>query len=62
MSYTRSADLMCFDHDPVTHEHRGWLCQNCNTAIGKLGDNVEGLTKALHYLLNYTNASTPADS
>ena len=34
--------------DPV--EVRGLLCSNCNTGIGKLGDNIEGLKKALKYL------------
>ncbi|QPD06439.1 endonuclease VII [Synechococcus phage S-SRP01] len=41
---------MCFDHDPSTHEFRGWICQNCNTAIGKLGDNLAGLMAAVDYL------------
>lgn len=41
---------MCFDHDPETHTFRGWLCQNCNTGIGKLGDNLEGLLEAVRYL------------
>ncbi len=52
MSHRRSARLMCFDHDPVTHKFRGWICQNCNTAIGKLGDNLAGLMAAVHYLSN----------
>lgn len=52
MVYRRSASLMCFDHDPVTHEFRGWICQNCNTAIGKLGDNLAGLMAAVLYLSN----------
>lgn len=50
MVYHRSARLMCFDHDPNTHEFRGWICQNCNTAIGKLGDNLAGLMAAVNYL------------
>lgn len=31
---------------------RGILCKKCNTAIGMLGDNVAGLTRALDYLKN----------
>ncbi len=38
------------DHDHDTGLIRGLLCGNCNTAIGKLGDNIEGLMKALNYL------------
>lgn len=26
------------------------LCFDCNTSIGKLGDNIEGLQRALRYL------------
>jgi hypothetical protein len=44
---------MCFDHDPETHKFRGWICQNCNTAIGKLGDNLTGLMAAVNYLRNF---------
>lgn len=38
------------DHCHVTGHVRGLLCAGCNTAIGKLGDNVEGLKRALSYL------------
>jgi hypothetical protein len=38
------------DHDHDTKLIRGLLCGNCNTAIGKLGDNIEGVMKALNYL------------
>ena len=39
-----------WDHCHDSHEHRGWLCNNCNTGIGKLGDNLEGVLKAVDYL------------
>lgn len=39
------------DHDHVTEEIRGLLCSTCNTGIGKLGDTVEGLQRAIGYLL-----------
>lgn len=32
---------------------RGLLCGHCNTGIGKLGDNLEGLLKAVAYLERY---------
>lgn len=50
MTYGRGNATMCFDHDPITHTFRGWLCQSCNVGLGNLGDSIQGLTKALHYL------------
>lgn len=41
---------MCLDHCHVTNKFRGWLCDGCNTSIGKLGDNLEGLQRAIEYL------------
>ena len=41
---------LVWDHDHISMEHRGWLCHNCNTAIGKLGDNLEGVLNAATYL------------
>jgi hypothetical protein len=38
------------DHDHITGKFRGWLCNNCNLGIGKLGDSLEGLNKAMNYL------------
>ena len=55
MVYKRCAQMMCFDHDPDTNKFRGWLCQNCNTGIGKLGDNLEGLLEAVRYLSTTVN-------
>jgi hypothetical protein len=40
----------CLDHDPADGRFRGWLCRHCNVAIGLLGDNIEGLMKAVDYL------------
>lgn len=41
---------LCLDHDHITDEVRGWLCDQCNVAIGHLGDSIEGVEKALIYL------------
>ena len=39
-----------FDHDHVTHEFRGFLCDDCNRGLGLLGDSIEGLNRALAYV------------
>ena len=41
---------LCLDHNHETGEFRGWLCCSCNLAIGMLGDNIEGVFKAVRYL------------
>lgn len=41
---------MCLDHNRKTGHFRGWLCRNCNTGIGFLGDSIEGLQRAVYYL------------
>ncbi len=38
------------DHDHVTKKVRGLLCHRCNLGLGALGDNEEGLLKALAYI------------
>jgi hypothetical protein len=38
------------DHDKATGLARGWLCTACNTALGRLGDNAAGLSRALAYV------------
>ena len=52
---TRTDMELVFDHDHKTLEHRGWLCQNCNQGLGRLGDNEEGLQRALNYLIKSKN-------
>ena len=41
------------DHNHVTDAVRGLLCMPCNRAIGLLGDSVEGLTRAIDYLITH---------
>ena len=38
------------DHIHGTTKVRGWVCRNCNTGIGSLGDTLEGLLQAAVYL------------
>ena len=38
------------DHDHTTGEFRGWICKQCNTGLGNLGDSIEELELRLEYL------------
>jgi hypothetical protein len=38
------------DHCHTSGKVRGLLCNHCNTGLGKLGDTVESLEKAISYL------------
>ena len=38
------------DHCHQTGQIRGILCHGCNVALGALGDDIEGLTRALRYV------------
>ena len=46
----RKSESLHFDHDHSTKKYRGFLCHFCNTGIGKLGDDIECVTRALRYL------------
>lgn len=48
-----SNKTLVVDHDHDTLEFRGWLCEPCNMGIGKLGDNITGVQKALDYFKRY---------
>lgn len=43
------------DHDHTTNRVRGLLCVNCNTGLGKLGDSVSSLIKAVRYLNDHSH-------
>lgn len=43
-------DVLVFDHCHTTNTFRGYLHNSCNRSMGVLGDDVEGLVKALNYL------------
>ena len=47
--YSNSGVLQ-LDHQHETETFRGWICYACNQGIGKLGDNLEGVVKAVLYL------------
>ena len=42
-----------FDHCHKTDTFRGYCCNSCNRSIGVLGDDVDGLIKALNYVLKF---------
>ena len=46
----RSSPSLMLDHDHLTGAFRGWLCRSCNSWLGFLGDDAEGLGRALMYL------------
>ena len=50
---TLSVEKLVFDHCHDRSEWRGWLCRSCNLGIGMLGDNIEGITRAVEYLNRY---------
>lgn len=41
---------LIIDHDHKTKKVRGLLCHACNTAIGKLGEDVQTIGRALVYV------------
>lgn len=41
---------LVMDHDHESGNFRGWLCTPCNTGLGKLGDSIAGLQRAIEYL------------
>ncbi len=38
------------DHCHISKKVRGMLCNSCNTGLGKLGDSVDSLRKAIEYI------------
>ncbi len=43
-------NFFCQDHDHITGEFRGWICDSCNRGIGALCDTPGGVRAALEYL------------
>ena len=40
----------CIDHCHSTNKVRGVLCNNCNTSLGLVGDNIQTLETMINYL------------
>jgi hypothetical protein len=49
---------LAVDHDHVTGVNRGLLCRDCNIGIGKLGDSISGLMRAVRYLETRSDQGT----
>jgi len=45
----REIDLV-LDHNHLTDEFRGWLCNDCNNGVGKFNDDIRLLQRAIDYL------------
>ena len=43
------------DHLHGSSTFRGWLCRNCNSGIGFMGDDLKGVLQAAIYLENNEN-------
>ena len=43
------------DHDPISKTFRGWICRDCNTGIGLLGDNLESIERVYSYMTRTKN-------
>ena len=43
-------DIIHFDHDHKTNKFRGWVCGNCNRALGCAKDSPSILRKLADYL------------
>src|ERR1017187_919744 len=41
---------LCLDHNHETGKNRGLLCHDCNTAIGKMKEDIQRLESAINYL------------
>ncbi|MDR0792642.1 MAG: endonuclease VII domain-containing protein [Chitinophagaceae bacterium] len=41
---------LVIDHDHETGNARDWICDSCNTGLGRFKDNIELMEKAINYL------------
>lgn len=47
---------LVIDHDHDTGNARAWICDSCNTGLGRFKDNVDFLKEAIKYLKKYQNS------
>ena len=48
----RSVRDINLDHDSTNGDIRGWICGSCNTSIGRLGDDISTLARAILWIKN----------
>ena len=41
---------LVLDHCHITEKFRGWLCNHCNVALGRVHDDINILQNAINYL------------
>lgn len=44
---------LCYDHDHISGEFRGWICTRCNTTLGLVKENTETLMALIEYINKY---------
>lgn len=49
----RSKDRLCVDHCHTTGNVRSLLCSGCNKAFGLLDENVDYMSRLIHYKRNH---------
>lgn len=54
--YGRAEMFPHVDHDHDTGKVRGLLCNSCNVSIGRMGESVETLQRAIQYILRHKQA------
>ena len=48
-----------YDHCHKTGAFRGWICSNCNSALGHVHDSVDHLRKLIAYLQHNRKSTAP---
>ena len=43
------------DHDHITGMGREWICDSCNTGLGRFQDDIKLLQKVINYLQKFAN-------
>lgn len=46
---------LVWDHNHTTGVFRGWLCRQCNAALGLIGDNYDSVSRLMAYLQGVEN-------
>jgi hypothetical protein len=44
-------DKLHLEHCHKTNAIRGWVCEDCNTSIGRAGDDLNGVLNILNYMV-----------